>query len=136
MQLDPHLTFNGQCEAAFHFYEQCLGAKIGFLMRYRESPMAEHVPSDLGDKILHGSLDIGDRHLSGADATPTQFQTPQGFALTLNIASPEEAENVFKSLSQDGNIQMPMQETFWALRFAMFIDKFGIPWMINCPKPA
>jgi PhnB protein len=136
MQLNPHLSFNGECEAAFKFYEKCLGGNITFLMPYEGSPMARQAPAAWGKKILHATLKLGDRVVTGADAPPDQYQKPQGFSLGLNIAEPAEAERVFQALAENGTVQMPIQETFWALRFGMLADQFGIPWMINCGKAA
>ncbi len=135
VQLRPHLNFNGQCEAAFKFYEKCLGGKITFTMTYGDSPMAAKVPPDWHKKILHATFAVGDQIFTGADAPPGYYQTPQGFAVTLNIADAAEADRVFQVLSEKGTVQMPIQETFWALRFGMFADQFGTPWMINCGKP-
>jgi PhnB protein len=73
---------------------------------------------------------------SGSDAQPGQYQKPQGFALQFNLNDPVEAERIFKALAQNGAVQTPMQETFWALRFGALVDRFGIPWLINCEKPA
>lgn len=136
MQLSPHLGFNGNCEAAFKFYEKCLSAKITFMMPYEGTPAADHVPAAWRNKILHTTLTVGDYVLTGADAPPDLYQTPQGFSVTLGIKDPAEAECVFHALEENGTVQMPLQETFWAIRFGMLIDQFGIPWMVNCGKAA
>ena len=140
MQLNPYLTFNGQCEEAFRFYEKCLDAKISFMMTYGDAPMAEQTaeqtPSTWRNKILHTTLQVGDRVLQGVDVLPEHYQKPQGFSLSLNINSAEEADRIFNALADGGAAQMTLQETFWALRFGMLVDKFGTPWMINCEKPA
>jgi PhnB protein len=134
MQLNPYLHFNGQCEAAFKFYEQCLGGKITFKITYGESPMAEQTPPELRGKIMHTRLIVGDNVLMGSDAPAERYEEPKGFSISLGIETPEEAERVFKSLSANGKVTMPLQETFWAQRFGMFVDQFGTPWMINCEK--
>jgi PhnB protein len=136
MKMNPYLTFNGQCEAAFKFYEKCLGGKITIMMPYGDSPMAKQIPSDWAKKIIHVTFEMGDQTLAGADAFPEQYQKPQGFSVTLNIDTPTEADRVFNSLAEKGVVQMPIQETFWAARFGMVIDQFGTPWMINCGKQA
>jgi PhnB protein len=135
MQLKPYLNFNGKCAAAFKFYEECLGGKIIMMMRYGDSPLAGQTPPDWGGRILHASFALGDDILSGADAPPDRYQKPQGFSVVLNPSDPAEAERIFQALSEKGTVQMPIQETFWALRFGMLVDQFGIPWMINCGKP-
>ena len=135
MRLNSHLNFNGDCEAAFKFYEKCLGGKITFMMPYQGSPAASAVPADWQHKILHATLTVGDQLLQGSDAPPPHFQKPQGFSLTLALNDPAEAERLFAALSENGTVRMPLQETFWASRFAMLVDRFGTPWMINCAKP-
>jgi len=138
MRLNPYLTFNGDCEAAFRLYEQCLGGKITFMMTYGDSPMAAQAPSGWSGKIMHATLTIGDQLLQGADVTPDRYQKPQGISVTLNMKAAEAAaaERIFKALAEGGQVQMPIQETFWAHRFGMVTDRFGTPWMVNCEKPA
>jgi PhnB protein len=136
VQLYPNLTFNGQCEAAFKFYEECLPGKTTFMMTYENTPMDLQTPSDWRKKISHATFALAEYMFSGSDALPGQYQKPQGFALQLNLSDPVEAERIFKVLAENGIVQMPLHETFWALRFAVLVDQFGIPWAINCEKPA
>jgi len=135
MQVNPHLAFNGECEAAFRFYGNCLGGKISFLMSYGDSPMAAEVPSDWRNKILHATLEVGSYRITGADVPPGQYRRPEGFSVALNVVAAEEAEQVFRRLSEGGTIQVALQETFWAVRFGMVVDRYGIPWMVNCGRP-
>ncbi|MDV2994499.1 MAG: hypothetical protein N4J56_004153 [Chroococcidiopsis sp. SAG 2025] len=134
MQLSPYLNFNGQCETAVKFYEQCLGGKIEAKMTYGESPMAEQTPPEWRDKIMHASLIVGDKVLMGADSPPERYEEPKGLSVLLGSDAPAEAERVFHALAKNGTVQMPIQETFWAARFGMVVDRFGIPWMINCDR--
>jgi PhnB protein len=134
MQLNPYLSFNGECEAAFKFYEKCLSGKITFMMPYEGSPMADQAPSGWRNKILHATLNVGDQVLQAADCLPGQYQRPQGFSIALAFKDPAEAERIFHALAESGTVQMPIQETFWAIRFGMLVDRFGIPWIINCGK--
>lgn len=136
MQLNPHLHFNGQCEAAFKFYEQCLGGKITFIMPHEGTPMADQVPAEWRNKILHATLSVCGDVLQGADAQPEHYQKPQGFSVMLGIKDPAEAERIFHALAENGTVQMQLQQTFWAARFGMLVDRFGIPWIINCGKAA
>jgi len=136
MKLSPHLIFNGQCEAAFKFYEQCFGGKIECLMTYASRPDEFPVPAEWRDKILHASVAVGGQSLLGADVLPESYQKPQGFHVTVSSpAEVAEAERIFAALAENGTVQMPLQETFWAIRFGMVVDRFGIPWMINCGRP-
>ena len=132
MQLNPYLLFNGQCEAAMKFYEKCLGGKITFLMTYEGTPAAEHVPAGMAKQIIHATLTVGDFQLQASDCPPDQYQKPQGFSVTLQIADLAKAEATFKALAEGGKITMPFNKTFWAKGFGMAEDKFGIPWMVNC----
>jgi PhnB protein len=135
MQVNTHLTFDGRCEEAFRFYERSLGGKIQFMMMHEASPMAAMIPKEWGPKIMHATMQVGDQTLMGADAPPDRYQQPQGFAVALHIEEPAEAERAFGALSEGGNITMPIQETFWAHKFGMLVDRFGTPWMVNCSKP-
>jgi PhnB protein len=132
MKLNPYLSFNGQCEAAFKFYEQCLGGKIVEMMTYADSPMAEQTAPELLNKVMHVSLAVDDMVLMGSDAPPDYVEKPQGFSVSLQFDDVAEGERIFHALEENGTVQMPLQETFWAARFGMLVDQFGIPWMINC----
>jgi PhnB protein len=134
MELNPYLFFNGQCEAAFKFYEQCLGGKIVAMLTHGETPMAEHVSPEWQGKIVHARLAVGDRVLMGSDAPPEYYEEPKGFSISLSIDDPAEAERIFNALAENGRVQMALEETFWAVRFGMVVDRFGTPWMINCEK--
>jgi PhnB protein len=136
VQLSPYLHFDGQCEAAFQFYEKALGGKITMMMRFEESPLSEQVQPGWRKKIIHATLNVGDQRLQGSDPPPGRYEKPQGFSVTINTESIEDAERIFKALSENGSVNMPLQETFWARRFGMLTDQFGTPWMVNCGRPA
>ena len=136
MQLNPYLTFDGRCEAAFKFYEEVLGGKITAMYPHAGSPAEQHVPPEWRDKIMHASLSVGDEVLMGSDAPPDRFEASKGISVSLNVKTPAEAERVFAALSDQGQVQMPLQQTFWAARFGMLVDQFGVPWMVNCEAPA
>jgi len=135
MQIAPYLSFDGQCAEAFRFYEKILGGKNLFIMRMGDSPVAKDVPNDSHDRIMHASLEIGNTRLMGADGPSGRDVAPRGFCVSLHVEGTAEAERLFAALGDGGNVDMPMQETFWARRFGMCTDRFGIPWMINCEKP-
>ena len=134
MQLNAYLTFNGQCEEAFKFYERCLGGKIVAMMPHEGTPVAEHVPAEWRNKILHARLTVGVQVMMGSDAPPGRYEEPKGFSVSVQIKDPAEAERIFQALAENGKVQMPIQQTFWAARFGMLMDQFGIPWMINCEQ--
>jgi PhnB protein len=132
VQICPSFNFNGQCEAAFKLYEQSLGAKIVTLITYAGTPMAEQVPPEWRNKILHATLMLDDQALMGSDAPPGRYEAPKGSSVVLGLKDPAEAERIFNALAEGGIVTMPLAKTFWALRFGMLVDRFGISWMINC----
>jgi PhnB protein len=136
MKLNTYLFFNGDCQAAFKFYEQCLGGKIDDMMTYGDSPMAEETPSEGRDKIMHCQLTVDGMVLMGSDDPSDFYEKPQGFSVSLVFNDTVEAERIFNALAENGTIKMPLQETFWAARFGMLVDRFGTPWMINCDRPS
>ena len=136
MRVNPYLLFDGQCEAAFKFYAKCLGAKIEAMIPHEGTPAAQQVPAEWLKKILHARLSVGDTALMASDAPPGRQKKPEGFSVSLQVEKPAEAERVFHALAEKGTVQMPIQETFWAARFGMLVDQFGIPWMVNCERAA
>jgi PhnB protein len=135
MKFNPALSFRGQCEAAFKFYERCFSGNIVTMLAYRDSPNPEQVPEAWREKIFHATLMVGDNVLMGGDPLPEQYEQPKGFQLVIGIDDVLEAERIFKALAEHGTVQMPLQETFWAVRFGVLVDRFGIPWTINCEQP-
>ncbi len=133
MQLNPYLFFNGQCEAAFKAYAECLDGKIEAMIPHAGTPAEQGVPPEWRNKILHARMTVGNEVLMGSDAPPGRYEVPKGFSVSLEIRDPAEAERVFNTLAEKGDVHMPMQKTFWAERFGMLTDRFGTPWMINCP---
>ncbi len=133
MQLQPYLFFKGDCEAAFKFYERCLGGKIEAMLTHAGTPAENHVPAEWRSKIMHARLVVGDAVLMASDVPPEHHQSPKGFSVSIQVADPSEAERIFNALADNGNVTMPFAPTFWAQRFGMLVDKFGTPWMVNCP---
>lgn len=134
MQVTPYLNFNGDCGEAFDFYAKTLGGKIAAITTHGESPIASEVPPDWHDLVLHAPLEAGDLVLMASDAPPDRYQKPQGLYVALQIDDVAEAERVFGALSRDGQVIMPFEQTFWAARFGMAIDRFGTPWMVSCDQ--
>jgi PhnB protein len=136
MKWNPYLTFDGTCEEAFKFYEKTLGGKIVAMMPFGDTPARDHAPPAYRNKIMHARLDLGDHSLMGSDTLPDDpHKGIKGISIALQVATPNDAERIFKALSAKGTVQMPLAETFWATRFGMCVDQFGVPWMVNCEKP-
>ena len=136
MQSNPYLGFNGQCEAAFKFYEQHLGGKITFIQTWGDSPACEHMPKEAQGFIMHATLDLGESTLMGADSPPGSYEEPRGIHVTLHYKDPAEGERIFQGLAEGGKVTMPFQSTFFSSGFGMCVDRFGIPWMVNCDQEA
>ena len=131
-----YLSFDGQCEAAFRFYEQRLGATKASLFPYGNSPMAGGMPPVDGweAKIMHGSITLGGITVSGADLPAGQYQQPRGFRIFLEADDPADTERLFNALAENATIEMPLQQTFWSLSFGVLTDQFGIPWTLSCAQ--
>jgi PhnB protein len=136
MKINPYLSFKGDCEEAMKFYERVLGGKLEAMMRFESTPAAEHVPAEWRGKVMHSCLSVGDFMVMGSDSPPGRQEPMKGMSVTLHVDKPAEAERIFTALCEKGKVGMPIGETFWAARFGMVTDRFGTPWMINCPKPA
>jgi PhnB protein len=136
MKLVPYVFFNGNCAEAFAFYAECLGGSVTGTFTYEGSPMASHVPPDWGKKLMHAHVVLGGQELMGCDSPPGRYGKPEGFSVSLGFQKPEEAERAFNSLAEKGTVTMPFQKTFWSAGFGMLVDRFGIPWMINCEQAA
>jgi PhnB protein len=132
MQVNPYLFYNGNCEAAFKYYAKALGGEIEAMLTHEGTPASEQVPAEWQKKILHAKMNIGAAVLMASDAPPGRHNKPQGFSVSLQIEDPTEAERKFHALAEGGVVTMPIAQTFWAKRFGMCVDQFGIPWMVNC----
>jgi len=134
MEITPYLTFRGDCRRAFELYAATFGGTIEMMLTAGESPMAAQVPKERHASIMHARLRVGSTLLMGSDAPPEMYEKAQGFSVSVSVATPAEAERVFAALGMDGTVRMPLQQTFWATRFGMVTDRFGIPWMVNCEQ--
>jgi PhnB protein len=135
MKLNPYLNFSGTCEEAFNSYAKILGGDIVAMMTYADMPVESSPPDELKKLIAHARLVMGDNILMGSDAPPDRYKLMQSMSVTLNIPDPAEAERVFNALADGGTIEMPLEETFWAIKFGVLADRFGTRWMVNCEKP-
>lgn len=134
MQLNTYLHFGGNCAEALAFYERVLGGKVEMRSTFGESPMGAEMPDAMKNKIIHARIRIGDTVVMVSDAPPERFNQPQGFSLSLRTKTPDEADKLFAVLSEGGQVHAPIMESFFAHRFGMLADKFGIPWMVLCEK--
>lgn len=132
--IKPYITFTGNCEEAINFYAEKLGGEVLFAQRYGESPMKGMGPDDA---IMHATVKIGDSTIMASDNCSKDHPTNIGNNISLAMGSTDiaAAEGMFERMSEGANVIMPMQETYWAERFGMLTDKFGINWMFNVDKP-
>jgi PhnB protein len=131
MQVEPYLFFEGRCEEALEFYRQALGAEVTMLMRFKESPDPAMYPPGAEDKVMHANLRIGNTTVMASDGRCEGHAAFQGFALSLSLTDKAEAQRLFTALSEGGEVQMPLAETFFSPLFGMVVDRFGVTWMIN-----
>jgi PhnB protein len=136
MDVNTYLSFDGNCAAAFKFYEKVLGGKILMMMSYGDMQGCSDMSADVKAKVAHVRMQLGDKLLMGSDSPPGRFEQPKGFNVNISVTDPGQADRLFAALSENGTVTMPIQETFWATRFGMLTDQFGTPWMINCEKTA
>ncbi len=134
MIVQPYLFFDGRCEEAIDFYKKTLGATVDMLMRFKEAPDQSMVSPESRDKIMHCALNVGDTQVLVSDGQCMGKPNFQGFGLALTAKDNTEAERLFGALGEGGEVRMPMSETFFATRFGMVADKFGVAWMVLVPK--
>ena len=137
MQVQPYLFFDGRCEEAIEFYRKALGAEVGMLMRFTDSPdpcPEGMVPPGAENKVMHAALRIGSTTVMASDGRCTGKPNFQGFGLSVDAANDAEAKRLFDALSDGGQVQMPLGETFFASQFGMIADKFGVLWMVIAEK--
>lgn len=132
MKIHAYLMFDGQCEAAFNRYAEVFGGQLE-MMRYTDSPEDIEIPAEYRQRVMHVCLSVGDQLLMASDNLPQYpYEGIKGCSVSLQVDNVPEAERLYAALSAGGSVQMELQATFWATRFAMFTDRFGVSWMINC----
>ena len=133
MTVQPYLFFDGKCEEALDFYKQALGAEIDMLMRFGESPEKPppgSMPPGSDNKVMHASFHVGDTQIMASDGHCGGKPAFQGFGLSIDAKSDAEADKLFNALSKGGQVQQPLTKTFFASKFGMVADKFGVMWMV------
>lgn len=135
--MNTYLNFNGNTEEAFNFYKNCFKTDFSTIMRFGETPGCEDLDEIEKGKIMHIALPIGNNILMGTDMPPNRPQAVNGTSVSISISTDteQEARDVFANLSENGNIQMPLENMFWGDLYGMFTDKFGIQWMVNYEYP-
>jgi len=130
MPVTPYLFFDGRCEEALEFYKKTLGAEVGMVMRFKEAP-GDHKPAPGAEnKIMHAAFKIGGATVMASDGRAQNNPKFEGFALSFDAKDEADADKKFNALSQGGQVQMQPAETFFAKRFGMVADRFGVNWMI------
>jgi PhnB protein len=127
----PYLNFDGNCEEAMAAYADALDGELECCMYFEGSEAENHVPDHWHGKVLHAQLKIGPWTLMACDAPPGMYTKPQGMHVQITVDNAADAEKIYAALSQGGTVTMKLERTFWAERFGMWVDRFGIPWMIN-----
>lgn len=138
MQVQTYLNFDGKCEEAIEFYRSKLNAKVEMIMRFKDSPQQcdpSMVPPNSENKIMHSAFKIGDSTIMATDMGCSNNPGFKGFSLTLNTDNDAEAERLFAALQDGGKVEMPLEETFFATRFGVVADRFGVTWQVIHPKP-
>lgn len=131
MQMIPYLNFDGRCEEAFRFYEQTFGGTLD-IMKFEDAPPSAEMPDSFRGLVLNAALDVGGGMVMGSDSPPGRHVPAQGTHVNVQVSDLDQAERIFQALAEDGTVRMPLEPTFWADRFGMVEDRFGIPWMVNC----
>jgi PhnB protein len=135
MNVNPYLFFDGRCEEALDFYKSAIGAKVGMMMRFKDSPDPHHAGPDSANKVMHACFNVGDSPIMASDGMNAGKPNFDGFSLSLNAKDEAEAEKLFKALMPGATVTAPLAETFFAKRFGMLKDKFGVQWMVIAAKP-
>lgn len=132
MSLSFHINFNDQCQAAFEFYADVFDSRIGTLLQFKDSPAAASVSLHRQNKIVHANINIQGVELAGADVETGQYTAPTGFFILVGFNSAQQVQAAFVRLAEQGQVIMAPQQTFWSACYAIVIDRFGVPWKLNC----
>jgi len=130
MHVQPYLNFDGRCDEALEFYKQAIGAKVGMLLRFKEAPDKSMISPGSEEKVMHSAVQVGDSTVLMSDGRCTGKPNFNGIALTISAKTEAEADKLFNSLADGGQVTMPLAKTFFSPKFGMVADKFGVGWMV------
>jgi len=128
--VQPYLFFDGKCEEALDFYKGAIGAKVDMMMRFKEAPDQSQMQPNTGEKVMHAAFHVGTTQVLASDGHCAGKPSFQGFGLALNAKNDAEAEKLFAAVGNGGQVLQPLTKTFFASKFGMVADKFGIMWMV------
>jgi PhnB protein len=134
MKFVSYLFFDGRCQEAFEFYAKLFGGTIVQMAKHSDTPASEHVGPEWQDKIINAHLQVGEQELMGSDQPPQYWKGQEGFSVSIHLDDEKEGKRIFDALADGGTVTLEYEPTFWAKRFAMLRDRFGIAWMINVPN--
>jgi PhnB protein len=129
--VQPYLFFNGRCEEALEFYRSVLGAEVEMFSRFKDAPEPDMAQPGMENKVMHASFRIGETLLMASDGMGGGQPRFEGFSLSITVPDEEKASKIFKALSEGGKVTMPLEKTFWAPKFGMLEDRFGVGWMVS-----
>jgi PhnB protein len=130
MLVQPYIIFDGRCDEALEFYKKAIGAKVGMLMRWKDSPDKTMCTPQNADKVMHSQFQIGDTTVMASDGSNSGKPNFQGIMLSISANTEAEVDRIFNGLAEGGQVQMPLDKTFFSPRFGMLADKFGVGWMV------
>lgn len=132
MRLNVYLNFLGKCEEALKFYQSALGGEISAMVKVAGTPAEAHYPADMKNNVLHGCLTLDNMDIMASDCPPSMYVKPANTAICINLEDEKNGERIFSALSEDGAVLMPFEQTFFAKKYGMFTDRFGVSWMVHC----
>jgi PhnB protein len=133
MEVQPYLIFDGRCEEALEFYKKAIGAEVVRILRFKEGPPP--VQPGLENKIMHSTFHVGATTIMASDGYAKGNPRFEGFSLSLSAANDAEAERLFNALAEGGEVRVPLAKSFFASKFGMLADKFGVGWMVITSGP-
>ncbi|MFW6079145.1 MAG: VOC family protein [Gemmatimonadota bacterium] len=130
MEFTPYLNFDGTCAEAFRFYGEVFGGTPD-IRTHGDSPIADQVAPEWHDRVLHARLEVDGAVLMASDTPPDEYEPPRGTWVAIQLDDTVDAERIFEALADGGRVTMPLESTFWAARFGMLVDRYGIAWMVS-----